>query len=230
MVKKVIIGDKLRNERPEAMEMKLKWFGHSSFYLTSKSGVRVLMDPFKSDIGLDMPLVEADIVTMSHNHRDHNNKEAVSGTFKVINKPGKFEKGGVDILGVPTAHDDVGGAKRGKNIVFKVTMDGTSVCHCGDLGHILTPGQIKEVGHVDVLLVPVGGYYTIDAKAAADVVRQIDPGVTIPMHYKLEGLTYPIEGVEPFIEAAGGAKKLDTNEIDLDGGLKGYSGVLVLGR
>ncbi len=209
--------------------MKLRWLGHSCFLLTSSRGVRALMDPYKSSIGLDMPAVEADIVTMSHNHMDHNNKDAVKGPFKLLNKPGKFEKDGVEVLGVATAHDGQGGARRGKNIIFKVTIDDVSVCHCGDLGHLLTAEQLKELGHVDVLLVPVGGYYTIDAKAAAEVVRQIGPQVTIPMHYKVEGLIYPIQGVEPFIEAMGGAKKISARELELGPDtLKGYGGVVVL--
>jgi L-ascorbate metabolism protein UlaG (beta-lactamase superfamily) len=209
--------------------MKLKWFGHSCFYLTSKSGVRVLMDPFKSDIGLEMPSVEADIVTMSHNHMDHNNKAAASGMFKAINKPGRFEKDGVEILGVSTAHDDAGGAKRGKNVIFRITMDGIALCHCGDLGHLLAPEQINEIGHVDVLLIPVGGFYTIDAKTAAEVVKQLGPKVTIPMHYKVEGLGYPIEGAEPFMKLMGGGKKVNSTEIELQSGdLSKYAGAVML--
>ena len=125
--------------------MRLKWLGHSCFLLTSSKGVRVLMDPFNGSIGLAMPAVEADVVTMSHSHRDHNNKEAVKGPFKLLDRPGAFEKDGVKVLGILTAHDDRGGAQRGKNVMFKVTMDGVSVCHCGDLGHPLTPEQLKEL-------------------------------------------------------------------------------------
>ncbi|HTX43367.1 MAG TPA: MBL fold metallo-hydrolase, partial [Methanocella sp.] len=162
---------------------------------------------------------------------DHNNKDAVKGPFKLLDKPGRLEEGGVGITGVLTDHDDQGGVKRGKNVMFKVSMDGVGVCHCGDLGHLLTPEQLKEIGPVDVLLIPVGGYYTIDAKTAVEVVKQVAPTVTIPMHYQVEGLGYPIQGVEPFIQAVGDAKKIDAREIELTpGDLKKYGGTLVLSR
>jgi L-ascorbate metabolism protein UlaG (beta-lactamase superfamily) len=209
--------------------MKLKWLGHSCFLLTSEKGVRVLMDPYNSSIGLAMPGVEADIVTISHNHRDHNNKDAVKGPFKLLDKPGRFEKDGVGIIGVLTAHDDRGGAERGNNIIFKVSMDGVNVCHCGDLGHLLTPQQIKEIGPVDVLLIPIGGFYTIDARVAAEVIKQIGPKVTIPMHYKVEGLVYDVQGVEPFANTVKNAKNIDSREVELKpDDLKKFNGVLVL--
>lgn len=210
--------------------MKLRWIGHSCFLLMSSKGVRVLMDPYKSSIGLNMPMVEADILTMSHDHMDHNNKDAVKGYHKALNKPGKFEENGVAILGIATAHDDKGGAQRGGNVVFKVTADGISICHCGDLGHPLTAEQLEDIGHVDVLLVPVGGFFTIDAKMAAEVVGQVSPRVIIPMHFKVPGLGYPIQGVEPFINLMGKFKKISSTEIELSpGSLAEYSGVAVLG-
>ncbi len=209
--------------------MKLKWLGHSCFLLTTAAGVRVLMDPFSSKIGLHMPTVEADIVTMSHDHQDHNNQDAAKGPYTVINKPGRCEKDGVEVLGVATAHDDKNGSQRGKNIVFKVTADGISVCHCGDLGHTLTAEQLKVIGHVDVLLIPVGGFYTIDAQTAARIVMQVGPAVTIPMHYKVEGLGYPIQGVEPFLKVMGKSKNAGSAEIELTPGtLANYAGVVVM--
>ncbi len=207
--------------------MKLKWLGHSCFYLTSEKGVRVLMDPYNESIGA-LPSMDADIVTVSHQHRDHNYVEAVKKPYTLLDKPEAFRKDDVEIKGIATAHDNIGGTQRGKNVIFKVTMDGITICHCGDLGHVLTPEQLKEIGHVDVLLVPVGGFFTIDAKTAAEVSKQLKSIITIPMHFKVGPTKLPIEGVEPFIKAMGSAKKLDSREIDLNPGeLKKYGGAVV---
>lgn len=207
--------------------MKLKWFGHSCFLLTSNNGVKVLMDPFNEAIG-KLPSMDAGVVTVSHQHYDHNNVDVVKKPYSLLDRPGAFKKDDVEVAGIATAHDNVGGAQKGKNVIFKVTMDGISICHCGDLGHVLTPGQLKEIGHVDVLLVPVGGFFTIDAKTAAEVSKQLKSLITIPMHFKVGAMKLPIEGVEPFIKAMGSAKKLDSREIELKpGGLEKYGGAVV---
>ncbi|HTY90266.1 MAG TPA: MBL fold metallo-hydrolase [Methanocella sp.] len=209
--------------------MKLKWLGHSCFLLTSSKGVRVLMDPYDEMIGKAVPDTEADIVTVSHQHGDHNYVKAVKGPYTLVDKTGTFKKGGIEIKGIQTAHDASGGSQRGKNIIFKVDIDGISVCHCGDLGHLLTAEQVKDIGRVDVLLLPVGGFFTIDAKTAAEVGKQLKSPVIIPMHYNTGGIKLPIKGVEPFIEAMGGAKKLGTSEVELDaGGLSRHSGAVIL--
>lgn len=208
--------------------MKLKWLGHSCFLLTSSKGVRVLMDPYNEMIGT-LPDIETDIVTVSHSHGDHSHVKAAKGPFLLVDKPGTFEKDGVDIKGILSAHDTTGGSQRGKNVIFKVNIDGISVCHCGDLGHVLTAEQQKEIGHADVLLLPVGGFFTIDAKTAAEVAKQFKSPVTIPMHYQTGNIKLPIKGAEPFIEAMGEAKKLDTSEIELNAGeLSKHSGVVIL--
>lgn len=208
--------------------MKLKWFGHSCFLLTSDRGVKVLMDPYNESIG-KLPEMEADIVTVSHHHRDHNYVNAVKGPYTLLDKPGELKKEDLEIVSIETAHDDAGGSRRGKNNIFKVIMDGISVCHCGDLGHVLTPEQQKAIGHVDVLLIPVGGFFTIDAKTAAEVSRQLKSLVTIPMHYNTGAIKLPIEGVEPFIKAMGKAKTLDSGEIELNKGDMGkHAGALIL--
>jgi len=218
-----------KNFHQGVSHMKLKWLGHACFILTASNGMKVLMDPFNEGYGYKTPSVEADLVTISHQHGDHNNTGAAKGPFTLIDRPVSHDKGGVHITGIATAHDSAGGSQRGKNTIFKVTMDGVNVCHCGDLGHLLTPEQIKEIGKVDVLLVPVGGYFTIDAGAAAKVAGQLSPTVIIPMHYKTSSVKLPIQGVEPFIEAMGGAKKLDVQEIELTSdNLEKYAGVIVL--
>jgi L-ascorbate metabolism protein UlaG (beta-lactamase superfamily) len=196
--------------------------------LTSSQGIRVLMDPYNEMIG-KLSDIEADIVTVSHSHGDHSYVNAAKGPYMLVDKPGTFKKDGIEIKGILTAHDTTGGSQRGKNIIFKVDIDGISVCHCGDLGHVLTAEQQKEIGHVDVLLLPVGGFFTIDAKTAAEVAKQLKSPVTIPMHYNTGNIKLPIKGAEPFIEAMGEAKKLGTSEIELNAGdLSKHSGLVIL--
>lgn len=208
--------------------MKLRWFGHSCFLLTADDGIKVLMDPFNEMVG-KLPAIEADIVTVSHQHGDHNNVKAVRGQPTIVDKPGTSYGNGIEISGVETAHDESEGSKRGKNTIFKVTMDGIRFCHCGDLGHLLTPEQLKSIGAVDVLLIPVGGFFTIDAETAAKVVGQIKPAVTIPMHYNTGRVNLPIKDAEPFVKAMGGmVHRINGREIELkQSELSKYAGVVV---
>lgn len=209
--------------------MKLKWLGHSCFQITSGNGTSIVMDPFDESVGYQVPDVKADIVTMSHEHHDHNNSKCVRGNFVIFSQPGNYNEKGIAITGVATAHDEAGGKQRGKNVIFNITVDGLNVCHCGDLGHLLTPQQVQEIGHVDVLLIPVGGFYTIDHNQAASVARQLNPSVIMPMHYKTPVTSYPIQDAGPFAKAMGGAKKIDSTEIDLNKDtLKDYVGVVLL--
>lgn len=187
--------------------MFIRWLGHSCFLLTSASGIRILTDPFNDQVGYPVPSVEADIVTTSHGHYDHNYIQAVKGRFTHLKEPGRYEVSGVGITGVFTFHDEAGGNKRGNNVVYLFDMDGIRVCHCGDLGHVPTAEQAREIGRVDVLLIPVGGTYTVDAAQAWETVQLLKPTVIIPMHYKTGWLKFPIDTVEPFVDQAGGAEK-----------------------
>lgn len=209
--------------------MKLKWLGHSCFQLTSDNGIKVVTDPFDESVGYPVPDAEADIVTMSHEHHDHSNSKCVHGKFVIFTQPGKYNEKGIRITGVATAHDEAGGKQRGKNVIFNITVDGLNICHCGDLGHLLTPQQVKEIGHVDVLLIPVGGTYTIGHDQAASVARQLKPSAILPMHYRTPVTHYPIQGAGPFVKAMGGAKKIDSTEIKLNKDrLKDYTGIILL--
>lgn len=209
--------------------MKIKWFGHACFLITSDSGARIVTDPFDNSVGYELPDVEADIVTVSHNHFDHNNAGLVKGNPMKLEKPGRFVEKRIDIIGVSTFHDELSGSKRGMNVIFKFDVDGIMVCHCGDLGHVLTMEQAAEIGHVDVLLVPVGGTFTVDAAKAFEVVRQLKPEVTIPMHYKTGVLDFPIEGVDRFLNLAGGGERIGSQEIELvKSKLSGYPDIIVL--
>jgi len=174
--------------------------GHSCFLLQESTGTTVITDPYSSDIGITLPAVRADVVTVSHAHYDHNNVGAVSGNPMVIDKPGLHDVKGVQIFGLTTYHDEQNGKHRGANVIFNIRMDGVNVCHLGDVGHGPSPMMIEAIGPVDILLVPVGGKYTIDAEVAKEYVDRLMPSVIIPMHYKTDDIDLDIDGVDSFLD------------------------------
>lgn len=164
--------------------MDIKYFGHSAFFIRSKDA-KVVTDPFDPKMtGIKFPKTEADIVTISHQHKDHNFKEGISGTPLFSEMPGEYEKNGVRITGYQTYHDKKKGEERGENVAYKIEADGISILHCGDLGVVWDDSFIDQLGEVDVLMVPVGGFYTVDANEAVELVKKIEPSLVIPMHYK----------------------------------------------
>lgn len=170
--------------------MEIKYLGHSAFLIKTKTA-KIVTDPYDPDmVGLKFPKVEADVVTISHDHKDHNQFKNVSGIGGVaplmIDMPGEFEKMGVRIFGFQTFHDKTKGSERGENIMYKFESEGISVLHCGDLGVIPDEAFLETVGEVDILLVPVGGFYTIDSDEAVSLVKKIEPSIVIPMHYKTD--------------------------------------------
>lgn len=169
--------------------MHIKWYGHSSFLLTSEAGTRILIDPYYKFLGYRMPVpIESDIVVVTHDHGDHNKVKAASGDYLLVNEPKDYSRGDVNISGFKSFHDKVNGKKRGPNIIFRFEIDGLTICHCGDLGHLLTEEQVKAIGKIDVLIVPVGGRMTLDGAEAAHVIRQLQATVAIPMHYRTKAL------------------------------------------
>ncbi|MCL6459423.1 MAG: MBL fold metallo-hydrolase [Gorillibacterium sp.] len=212
--------------------MNIKWFGQSCFYLVSQEGTRLLIDPYARLLGYRMPLVEADIVAVSHNHRDHNQVKVVRGNYLLANEPVEYTRDNVMIKGIKTFHDNQNGAKRGGNIVFVFHIDGMTVCHCGDLGHRLTEEQVKEIGPVDVLMVPVGGTRTLNAVDARHVMHQLQPVITIPMHYRTRALGIPglllFDKVDDFLAIAEG-KMTTVKTLNLSKDqLVDYAGVVTL--
>ena len=169
--------------------MKIQWLGHSSFRITGSK--TVVTDPF-GGIGLDYPTVRADIVTVSHGHFDHNAVESVSGEPAVVDDAGLHKVADVTIKGYNTAHDDAQGAKRGGNIIYLITMDGCTVAHLGDLGCALSRAQLDRLRGLDALLIPVGGYYTIDASQAQELVEDLKPRIVVPMHYRSDTFGYEV--------------------------------------
>ena len=166
--------------------MKIKWLGHASFLVTSEEGKKIITDPYNvlPEISYTPINESADVVTISHDHGDHNNDKAVKGNPHVIRGKGIRRVKGIEFKGIPSYHDAAQGSQRGENTIFRFTVDGINVCHLGDLGHLLNDKQIAEIGPVDILLIPVGGYFTIDAKQATTISQSLKARVIIPMHYK----------------------------------------------
>jgi L-ascorbate metabolism protein UlaG (beta-lactamase superfamily) len=211
--------------------MKIKCLGHSAFVITSDSGVKIITDPYAT--GPDLTYGEitesADIVTVSHGHLDHSNVAAVKGNPQVIRKAGSSTAKGIDFKGIASYHDDAKGSLRGNNIIFCFEVDGVKVCHLGDLGHRLDDRQLKDIGSVDILLIPVGGYFTIDAQVAAQVCNQLKPRVIIPMHYRTEKSFPNIAGVDEFLKGKDNVIRQDSSEVEFKAGeLPAASQIIVL--
>lgn len=180
--------------------MEITYLGHSSFKLKGKTST-LITDPFDPDmVGLKFPKLEADLVTISHHHADHDKLDQVSVSKMVIDGPGEYEISGVSIIGIKTYHDSKKGEERGKNTIFVIEIDGVRVCHLGDLGHTLSEGQLSEIGQIDVLMIPVGGEFTIGPEEAAKVTHSIEPGMILPMHYKVAGLASTFDKLQPLDE------------------------------
>jgi len=186
--------------------------------ITSDAGVKIITDPYTAGGDLNYGEIKesADIVTVSHNHFDHNNIAAVRGNPEVVSGTAKIK--GIEFKGIPTYHDDAKGRSRGNNIIFCFEVDGLRICHLGDLGHQLDAQQVTDLGTVDILLIPVGGFYTMDAKVAGHVYQQIKPKVIMPMHYKNDKCGFPIAGVDDFLRDKEGVSRLDASEIEFKRG------------
>lgn len=168
--------------------MEITYLGHSSFKIKTKTAT-VITDPFDPKmVGLKYSGVEGEIVTVSHDHADHNDVDKVTGVKKVVNGPGEYEISGVSIMGYRTSHDDKDGAERGENTVYVIEAEGLRVVHLGDIGHVLSDELLEEIGDIDVLMIPVGGFFTIDPKVAIEIITKAEPHFVLPMHYNTEGL------------------------------------------
>jgi len=182
--------------------MEITWLGHSCFKLRDKQAM-LITDPFSPDLGYSLGKQSADIVTLSHQHPGHSFAQGIDGNPKVVTGPGEYEISNTLIIGVPTFHDNEKGIKRGKNTVYLIEMNEVSICHLGDLGHVLADEQVEELGNVDVLLLPVGGVSTINAPVATEIVRQLEPKIVIPMHYKTPAINCNLEPVDRFLKEIG---------------------------
>lgn len=182
--------------------MTITWFGQACFRIEAKEG-SILIDPFPKEIGLKPPRIKDDIILVTHQHFDHNNIGDANPEAFIIQNPGEYEKQGVVVKGIPTFHDNKQGLERGPNTAYVIKAEDMTFCHLGDLGHTLTDQQIEDIGDIDILMIPVGGVYTINAKEAAEVISQIEPKIAIPMHYKISGLSSSLDGPEKFVKELG---------------------------
>lgn len=196
--------------------LQIRWHGHSCFEITND--VTIVTDPHDGrSIGIPAPTVTADIILVSHNHYDHNSVKSVEkDTSKVITDERKRTIGDIQVLGIPAYHDTAHGERRGAMILYKFISDEVTFCHLGDLGHELDEKTIQQIGKIDILFIPVGGNYTIDAEQAWRVIHALKPKITIPMHYRIEGLSIPVAGVDSFLEKNKYKVLKVGNEIDIE--------------
>jgi L-ascorbate metabolism protein UlaG (beta-lactamase superfamily) len=197
--------------------MTIQWYGQSCFKISSTGGhLTLITDPFDKSVGLSPPRVSADIVTVSHDHFDHNNIKAISGDPFLVNSPGEYEVKGIKIIGVSSFHDENKGEERGQNTIYLIEMDGLKLCHLGDFGEEkLTPNQLEALNSVDILFMPVGGVFTIDAAKAGKIAKQVEPAIIIPMHYKIKGLQIDLEKVDRFVKEMGEEEKKPVNKFTI---------------
>ncbi|RLA92112.1 MAG: MBL fold metallo-hydrolase [Deltaproteobacteria bacterium] len=200
--------------------MEVKWYGHAAFFIKGEEGIRVITDPYQPGAyggGIAYGPIgdEADVVTVSHDHDDHNWTKGLPGSPQVVKGPGRHQVKGKVFEGIATYHDPSRGSERGENTIFCFEVDGIRVCHLGDLGHVLGHQEVEAIGKVDLLLIPVGGFYTIDAGEASRVVEQLRPKKVIPMHFKTPKCNFPISGVEAFLQGKEGVRRVGSSTVTL---------------
>ena len=200
--------------------MKVKWLGHACFLITAENGTKILTDPYEpGGFGGSIrhgPITEqVQIVTSSHEHADHGHLKDLPGEPIILRTAGSFVAEGIAFEGVQTFHDTKQGAERGLNVVFAFVVDDVKVCHLGDLGHVLSADQAVKIGAVDVLLTPVGGFFTIGPDEAWEVAEQLAAKLVIPMHFKTPKIDFPIAGVDDFVEGKPNVKRLHESQIEV---------------
>lgn len=196
--------------------MKIKWLGHACFLITSEAGVKIITDPYPQGSGLSYaPITDtADIVVVSHDHFDHNSVSSVPGKPEVVTGSGTKTVKGIQFKGISTHHDESAGKERGSNTAFCFTVDGIKLCHLGDLGHRLTSEQIAGIGPVDILLIPIGSVFTIDAKTAGTVSEDLKPKVVIPMHFKTPKCDWPLNNIDDFTAGKTNVRRPNASEVE----------------
>jgi len=208
--------------------MEITWLGHSSFLIEDSKGRKILTDPFDETVGYEIYRGIPDVVTISHHHFDHDYIREIPDAVPKLDKPGAFNINGIKVTGIPSYHDKQKGAKRGKNTIFIIETDNYRICHLGDLGYVLTQPEIDSLGEVDVLMIPVGGTFTIDGTEAAELAKAIGSHLVIPMHYKTPDMDFNITGPENFLRLMGDAERTGSAKLTVEGELKGTNQIKIL--
>lgn len=194
--------------------MEITWLGHSCFRIKGKEAI-VITDPCHPSVGYSLSKLQADIVTLSHFHSGHCYTEAITSEFREINGPGEYELKGVFIMGIATFHDTEKGKKLGTNTVYFLEIDGMTLCHMGDIGHLPVSELAEDIGNIEVLLLPVGGVSTIGGSVAAEIVRHLSPKIVIPMHYKTPALLADLEPVDKFLKEIGASETVPQSKLSI---------------
>ncbi|MCJ7827581.1 MBL fold metallo-hydrolase [Patescibacteria group bacterium] len=201
-------SDKIVNDISyESLKMDIQYYGHSCFRIKTKKAV-IITDPYDDSVGFSLPKLKADIVTVSHQHKDHSNIKVISGIEEgvepfIVCGPGEYEINEVYIWGIQAYHDNQKGKKKGRNTIYFFSAEGIRFCHLGDLGHVLNDKAAEKLSQTDVLFVPVGGRYTLDTDQAIKVVEKVNPNFVIPMHYQLPGSALELAPVADFLKKVG---------------------------
>ncbi|WP_346896868.1 MBL fold metallo-hydrolase [Clostridium sp. UBA7503] len=203
--------------------MVITWFGHSCFLLENSHGEKILMDPFNKCLGGTPYKGSVDIVTISHDHFDHNYTDLINPGAIIINTPCSYESSSIKIQGFPSYHDNIKGAKRGDNIIYLIETDSLKLCHLGDLGHMLAAEELDLLGTVDILFIPVGSNFTIAPEIAATLCNKIQSKLVIPMHYKVPHIDFPVHGIENFISFMKNAVNLKSHTLAINQPLEGVN-------
>jgi L-ascorbate metabolism protein UlaG (beta-lactamase superfamily) len=201
--------------------MKIKWYGHAAFLITSDEGTRIIIDPYEpgafgGQLSYGKIKDQADIVLTSHDHADHNYTQDLPGTPQVVKGSGSKTIKGISMKGVSSYHDPSKGSERGANTIFTIKINNIQLCHLGDLGHLLSDKELADIAPVDILLIPVGGFFTIDPKEATRVAEQINPRILIPMHFKTGKCGFSIAPVEDFLKGKANIKRPKASEATFD--------------
>lgn len=214
--------------------MKVKWYGHAAFLITSDLGAKIMTDPYEPGafggaIAYGPIPDQADIVLVSHDHADHNFVQGLKGKPQVIKGTGSHKVKNLEFKGFAAYHDGRKGSERGQNTIFCFCVDGVKICHLGDLGHVPSDPEAKQIGPVDLLLMPVGGVYTIDPAQATQTAQKLSPKIVIPMHYKTPRCGFPLAVVEDFTSGKAGVKKIKDSEVEIKKeSLPQYTEIVVL--
>lgn len=196
--------------------MKIRWLGHSCFLITNQRGINILTDPFDETLGYRMTKEKINIITISHEHYDHNNTMGIKGKPVVLKGSVNRDTHKIVFQGIPSYHDSAYGKHRGGNTIFLIKTDEMVLCHLGDLGHLLDNEQLDVMTHIDILFIPVGGYFTLNHLQAVEVIEQVKPKVVIPMHYKTKAIKWSIDPLSKFLDKKQNIKIIGENSLEIN--------------